>query len=333
MPDGQEVTQPSVEEMADNIAKGILSGNRVPDKSDFESDDKSEVETEASADPETEAEVEEETEATKPEEEEAPQPRTYKVKYKAEDGSDVEAEVEDTELIKGYMLDKSYRQKTAQLAREREALQNQIREAVDPKLRELDEKLGMAEAVLYDSLAPEMNNTDWAKLSEEDPAEWARRKQKVESLQMRLQKVQGERQKITQDAQKQHQEAISRQVANARDTLQTEIPGWGDELYGRILKAGVENFGFKPDEVNAITDPRAIRALHDAMQYRALKAKPTLDKRVAPAPSKVIKPGGGEAPDPRTEKRKAAMTRLQKSGNTRDAFDVAKMLLENEGIK
>jgi len=329
MAQGQAVEQPSVEEMADRFATAAL---REEEGLPPEEEKKPEVEAETEAEPETEAEEETETEAVEAEAEEESQPDRWKFTVKGEDGSDVEVEADVEELKKGYMLEKSYRQKTAQLAREREAAQAKVQEQIAPKMRELEEQLGMAEAVLHNVLAPEMNNTDWAKLADEDPAEWARRKQKVDGVRDELNKVQAARQKLAQESQQQHQAAIQKQVAEARDILQTEIPGWSDEVYGRILRAGVEQFGFRPDEVNAMTDARAIKVLHDAMQYRALKAKPIGDKKVFAKP-KVVRPGAGEKADPKATKRQSDMARLKKSGNPNHALPLLEAMLEAEGVE
>ena len=78
------------------------------------------------AKPETEAPEEK---AEEPVEEEAPKLK-FKVKYKGEDDTDVEAELEPDELVKGYMQQKDYSRKTAQLAREREQIEAKIKAAV-----------------------------------------------------------------------------------------------------------------------------------------------------------------------------------------------------------
>src|SRR5678815_120873 len=89
------------------------------------------------AKPETEATEEK---AEEPVEEEAPKLK-FKVKYKGEDDTDVEAELEPDELVKGYMQQKDYSRKTAQLAREREQIEAKIKAAVEPKVSEFEKQL------------------------------------------------------------------------------------------------------------------------------------------------------------------------------------------------
>jgi hypothetical protein len=333
---GQPFPEPSVEELAASAAKGLLEAEEGVQ---FEQprDEKGKFAPKAKEAPAEEAPAEDAAAEEAPAEEQEEQTeeaiqaeiRKHKLTVKAEDGSDLEVEVDDEELKKGYMLEKSYRQKTAQLAREREAIQSKLKEAIEPKLKEYDEKLQIAEQAIWHSLAPEIKNIDWNKLAQENPAEWAMKYQQVQNINAQLTHIQAERKRIAEEQANERQAAVKKQAEEAVEILKTEIPGWSNDLYGKILKFGTE-VGFKAEEVNAITDHRAIKVLHDAMQYRALKAKPLVEKRAAPQAPKVVKPGAGEKPDAVADKWKQGMARLQKSGHTRDAVEVAKLLLAQE---
>ena len=326
--EGQAVQQPqTLEDAAANVAEGILRQSGLLPQEEIQ-EPESEEEAEVEAQPEVEAEEEAEPEASETETEEESQPELFKLTVKSEDGSDVEVEEDLDGLKKGYMLEKSYRQKTAQLAREREALQSKIQEAIGPKMKELDEKLALNEAILVNALAPEMNTTDWAKLAEDDPAEWARRKAKVDGVQQQLQKVQHQRQELMRSQQEEQQRALQKAVREARETLETDLPGWSDETYGRVLKSAMDNYGFRQEEVAQIFDARAIKVLHDAMQYQSLKAKPVVDKRVPPKVPKVMKPGAGTKPDPKAEQRKAQIAKFRKSGKIQDAVPLAESIVD-----
>jgi hypothetical protein len=250
---------------------------------------------------------------------------------KAEDGADVDLEVDDEELKKGYMLEKSYRHKTAQLARERESVQAKIKEATEAKLKEYDDKLQMAEQAIWHTLAPEMQSTDWNQLAKENPAEWAQRYQHVQNVNAKLAHIQSERKKIAEAQQNEQRTNLKKQAEEAVEVLKTEIPGWNNDLYGKILKAATDQ-GFKSEEVNTITDSRAIKVLWKAMQYDALqKAKPSVEKRVSPQAPKVVKPGAGEKTDAGADKWKQGMDGLKKSGGKwQQGTALAMQLLERE---
>jgi hypothetical protein len=95
-------------------------------------------------------------------------------------------------------------------------------------------------------------------------------------------------------------------------------------------------YGFKAEEVQSITDPRAIKVLDDARQWREFKAaKPaTQEKKVTTVP-KVVKPGTAEKPDPKATEWKGTMDRLQKSGgkDVGAAAALMKGLLQRDGVK
>lgn len=332
---GQPAAEPNVEAMAATLARGMLEseGTIPPEKP---RDDKGKFTAKQPEQPEqpVEAEAQPEAEATAeaPAEEEPAQPeiRKHKLTVKAEDGADLEVEVDDEELKKGYMLEKAFRMKTAQLAREKEAVQAKIKEAIEPKLKEYDEKLQIAEQVIWHSLGPELKAIDWNKLAAENPAEWAQKYQQVQNINAQLAHIQSERQRIASERDKETQAQLRKQAEEAVEILKSEIPGWNNDLYGQILKTGVEKYGFKPEEVNAITDHRAIKVLKDAMEYQRLKAKPVVEKRAVPQAPKVVKPGAGEKPDAGAEDWNKGMAKLKQSGRTEDAVGLAKLLLARE---
>lgn len=234
--------------------------------------------------------------------------RRLKLKYNGE-----EREVEEPEAIELAQKGYDYTQKTMALAKERDEWRAKSKQEHEAKLKEYDDKLALTERAITEITLPELKNVDWNKLASENPQEWALKLQHAHQVTAKLAEIQAERQKIGQQRQVEVQEQLQKQVKEAQDILQKDIPGWNNDLYGKILKTGVEA-GFKEDEVNAITDPRAIKVLWKAMQFDALqKAKPLVDKKVEKAP-KVAKPGAGEKPDQNAEQWKKGMAQLQKSG-------------------
>lgn len=293
----------------------------------LESEEKTEK-TEAPADeakPQEEA-PEVKAEETKPEEksEEAKaEVRRLKLKYNGE-----EREIEEPEAIELAQKGYDYTQKTMALAKERDEWRLKSKQEHDAKLREYDDKLAVTERALTEITLPELKNVDWNKLASENPQEWAVRLQHAHQVTAKLAEIQAERQKIGQQRQTEMHEQIQKQAKEALEILQKDIPGWSNDLYGSILKSGVDA-GFKQEEVNAITDPRAIKVLWKAKMYDDLqKAKPIVEKKVEKAP-KVAKPGAGEKPDPNAEAWKQGMAKLQKSGGTdmRTATELAKRFI------
>jgi hypothetical protein len=319
--EGQAQEQPSIMDRFQAVADQTLidTGDLVPEKQEEPEQPEPEV-TEQKAEPEA-----------KTEEPAQPEPQKFKLKVKAEDGSDVEVEEDVEGLKKGYMLEKAFRQKTAQLARERESVEKKVKEATDAKLKELSEKLQFAEQAIWHTLAPELQSIDWNKLAAEDPATWAQKYQHVQNVNAKLAQVQAERKRIEDARANEQRGNLQKQIQEAVEELQRDIPNWGQEIYSNILKTG-KDYGYKPDELNAIVDPRAIKVLHDAMQYRALKAKPIVDRKVTPETPKVVKPGVTEKTDPKADKWEDTRKKLKKTGSRDDAVSAISAMLEREGV-
>lgn len=326
MEPSQAETQLSVEEQAASVAKGILEAEEGPQEQPR--DEKGKF---TKAQPETEAATEDgpaPTEEAQPEEQTEPQPeepRKLRLKYKGEEKEFLEPEV--IELAqKGY----DYTQKSQALAKEREELQQKVKQEVEAKAKQFETQLETLRLAALKLADQEAMTADLNKLALEDPARAQQLFFKRVEINQALQAVAAEQQRLAQQRQEEMRAAQQKQAREAVEILQQDIPGWSNDLYGKILKAGVEQFGFKNEEVAAITDPRAIKVLHDAMQYRALKAKPVVEKR-APAPvPKVAKPGTAEKPDAGANKWNEGMAKLKKSGRTEDAVELAKMLLAQE---
>ena len=108
----------------------------------------------------------------------------------------------------------------------------------------------------------------------------------------------------------------------ARQTLEKDIPGWSDDLYKTLMTAGTE-YGFKAEEIGSWLDPRSIKVLHDAYQFRQSKAKltpPPASKKVA-VPPKALRPGTVNTA-PAKQANADAMKRLNGSGRIADAAAV-----------
>lgn len=164
-------------------------------------------------------------------------------------------------------------------------------------------------------------------LARTDPAGAQQEFLRAISINQTVAQIEAEQAKIHNQRQAEAQESVQKQAREAVERLQERIPGWNQDLYGKILKGAVDSYGFKQQEVNNITDHRAIEVLNDALKYREyLSAKPkTVDKRVAAVP-KVTKPGASEKSAP-IDKVKAGMDRLSKSGSRDDAISVVEEMI------
>jgi hypothetical protein len=84
---------------------------------------------------------------------------------------------------------------------------------------------------------------------------------------------------------------LREQARESLKVLSAAIPDWSDDLYGKIRTYAVSQ-GMDVDSVNEIVDPGAIQMIHKAMRFdEAQKKSPSVKKKIAKAPSKVVKKG------------------------------------------
>ncbi len=269
----------------------------------------------AAADADADPSPGDEAEATDPEqqsEDNGPEP-TVRVKVRGE-----WREVPLSEAAAGYSRTEDYKAKTAELAEHRRAVE-QAAQALHTRAQQLDALLSMAP---LDPVLAEGAQTDWAQLAQEDPAGYVARKEAYAQRLQAFQRIAAERQRM---AQEQHHQAIARGDAELRQHL----PDWSDDakrtdLQRRMSSLATQTYGFAPQEVAGLADPRMVRVLHDAMAWREHQAqRQAADaKRVAPAPNRVIRPGAaaerGAVP---SERARALATRARQTGRVDDAVD------------
>jgi hypothetical protein len=153
---------------------------------------------------------------------------------------------------------------------------------------------------------------DWDKLAVEDPAQFVQMSNRATKMQQTIQAIQAERQKLVQQEQEYRKTVLA---PKANEELKRDLPNWDLNLYQNLLKTAVEDYRFKPEEVNEVVDPRMMKVLHDAYQYRKIKSEKTIaDKKVIEKP-KTLKPGAREAPKANQD----AFKRLRQSGRIDDA--------------
>jgi hypothetical protein len=323
---GQPSPEPTVEEMAANVAKGILNAEEgVPETPRDEKGKftKAQPETEAVAEqPEVPEEQPEEVVETPQEE-----ARRLKIKYKGEEKEFLEPEV--IELAqKGF----DYTQKSQALAREKEEMAAKVKQEVAEKHRQYEAQLDVYRQAVLKMADPEVISADLGKMAQEDPARAFQISLRRQELGQTLQAISTEQHRLAAQRQEEARAEMQQRARSAVEILQQEIPGWSNTVYGDLMKYGVEQ-GFKKEEISAITDPSAFKVLWKAKQYDDLKAKPIVDKRAAAPVPKVAKPGTAEKPDASADSWNKGMAKLKQTGRSEDAVALAKMMLAREAKK
>jgi hypothetical protein len=314
--------------MSDNAqAVGSISVNQAAQSFATMLDSQEGVDTGAEAQPEEEQseseseEVEtgetqdEPVEATEEEaEEEAPRDEKFIVKV---DGKEIEVPKE--ELIRGYQREADYTRKTQKLAEERKFVESEFQQ-VRAERETYAQILGQLQQKLQEF---EPQEPDWNRLEVEDPTEYARQWTSHQRRQQQKYAVQAEQMRLNQLREAEMQKQINTVLAQETAILKEKIPEWSSpekaKAEGKALLEYGQQLGFSEQELNGITDSRALLALHKAWKYDQMMSKrPEFQAKIKKAP-KMATPGSAGSVGSKSGELNNAKKRLAQSGSVRDA--------------
>jgi hypothetical protein len=198
----------------------------------------------------------------------------------AADADTAEIEVEGKKykvpaaLKDGYLRTADYTQKTQALAAERKALETR-----DAAARQhIQEYAGL---INLDSQIKAYDDVDWAAFEQADPQGATTEWRKLSLLkEQRANAADSFRQK-EHDRTLEMQRTRATRIEEAQAVLKKDIPGWSPELAQKVLDFAANTFGFKPEEIASVTDPRVVKVLHSAMtNAQQVKEVKKVEKKV-----------------------------------------------------
>jgi hypothetical protein len=199
------------------------------------------------------------------------------------------------ELKEALLRQSDYTKKTQEVAEQRRTAETLMQQA--KQAAELQQAMQKPLAKVYglDEQIAQYEKVDWNALMAQDATEAQKHfmafQQLKDQRQKALTEVQGLYSQQMQAAQKAHQARLE----EGHKALARDIKGWNPDL-GRKLGSFVqESYGFTTEEAASIYDPRTVKMMHDAYQWRQLQSsKPAIEKK-APVTGKTLKPQAGEA--------------------------------------
>jgi hypothetical protein len=295
--------------------------------------DEEEEQTPLEADAEATEEVESEEATDEPSEEleeeeqseEDEVPAILKLKV---NGEDVEKPLAEVVALAQQGLD--YTQKTQQVAEQRKELeayaqQIQMQEQAFQEQMQLNNVLieDVAKITSLDQQLNQYANVNWSQLSDNDFVE-------AQKLFFTYNQLQQERSQLVSQFEAKKQQVVQKQtqlmsekIAKGKEILAKEIPNWSPETNQALLSTG-KDYGFSDAELNSIVDPRHVKVLHDAMQWRKLQQNSTVKKKVSSA-KPVVKPGSKDTKAEANSNHRQLREQLRKTGKS----DAAHKLIEN----
>lgn len=273
-------------------------------------------------------ELDEDEDPDQEEDEESDEPTEEELEeltYKGETKRLTKAELKEL-AEKGF----DYTQKTQTLAEERRAVE-QHRAEIEAARNQFAEHLALQEQMqddfalvrAIDLQIQQFANVDFDQLEPEKKFELKDRLRDLKEARAELTgRVESAQRAILADRQRE----TAKLIQQGREQLKRDIPDFSAETVKQIYESA-QSLGFTPEEIGAIVDPRAIKALHKAMLYDRLQAtKADTTKRVSKAPP-VVRPGAA-APRKGEERAKSVAKMRQSGGRVEDAASILVGLLK-----
>jgi predicted RNase H-like nuclease (RuvC/YqgF family) len=196
------------------------------------------------------------------------------------------------------MMQADYTRKTQEVAELRKTVEAQRAQGA-----QLDGELiqSQAKIVAIDERLAEfgrLTEQDWANLEAQDPVQAQTLWRQFSQLKDTRQQAVGELQHKAQQRHLEQQRMSAKQIEEGQAVLARDIKDWSPEKAGKLSDFAVREFGFSPQEIGGIIDPRMVKVLNRLFeadqvlkkQTATIKAVKAQDVRPTP------KVGGASAP-------------------------------------
>jgi hypothetical protein len=180
----------------------------------------------------------------------------------------------------------------------------------------------VAKITTLDQQLSQYSNVNWQELSDNDFVEAQKHFFTYNQLQQERSQLVSQFEAKKQQIAAQQSQLMADRVAKGKEVLAKEIPGWSQETTQQLVSVG-KDYGFSDAELNSIVDPRHVKVLHDAMQWRKLQQNSSVKKKVSSA-KPVVRPGAKDTKAEATSNVRNLREQLRKTGKS----DAAQKLIE-----
>jgi hypothetical protein len=231
-------------------------------------------------------------------------------------------------LKEAFLRQQDYTKKTQEVAEVRKSYEAALQQATQAvelqksqypllgKLHSLDDQIAQYEKV------------DWNTLTAQDTT-------RAQQLFIAFQQAKDARGKTLSELQamQAQQSEASKQALNARleegrKTLEREIKGWGAELGQKLSAFGQKTYGFSAEQVANVTDPKAVKLLHDAYQWHnAQEQAKKLPEKKAQVPTQTLKPTAADTRTPEHQSYMDDRKALKSAKTNKDRTNAAERMI------
>lgn len=192
--------------------------------------------------------------------------------------ADPEPEEEFTEYVKDgktykvpaalqseLMAHADYTRKTQEVAELRKSVQATLEQVQQVTQAELQ---SAAAIHALDAQIADFKTIDWDTWEQTDPLAAQRAWRQYQQVQTDRTDAITKYQQANQERALVQQRETAKLIEQGQRELAAKIPGWGQEKAIALQTHATSTYGFRPEELNGIIDPRMIQVLHDAYQFR-----------------------------------------------------------------
>ena len=244
-------------------------------------------------------------------------------------GEEVEKPLDEVVALAQQGLD--YTQKTQQVAEQKKELEAYA-ESIKAQEQAFQQQMQLNNVLIEDvakitALDQQLNqyaNVNWQQLSDSDFVEAQKLFFTYNQLQQERSTLVSQFEAKKQQVAQSQAQLMAEKIAKGKEVLAKEIPNWSPETNQALLSTG-KDYGFSDAELNSIVDPRHVKVLHDAMQWRKLQQKDSIVKKKVSSAKPVVKPGAKDSKAEANSNHRQLRDSLRKTGKS----EAAQKLIEN----
>lgn len=219
-----------------------------------------------------------------------------------DDSEEIEYEGEKYKVPKNlkeaFLRHQDYTRKTQEVAEQRRAFEQQQAQEKEHIQRQRQHIQDYAQIHALDMQIKQFEGVDWQKMIEADPVEAMKLDRQYRTLAEMRQGIATRIQQVEAQEAFSQQQHVAKLIEEGREVLKREIPNWSEQTQKAVSEYAI-SFGFKPEEVAQVIDPRHVKVLHKAMLYdQMMKKAATTPKAEVKPVSKVSASRDGSSKDP-----------------------------------
>lgn len=250
-------------------------------------------------------------------------------------GSEGEATLD--QLVRSYQTQEAASQVLEQAKAQREAVRQQVQQTENASKAQMAVLGGLVQQI-ESQLQADESAINWQQLRQQDPAEYAARRDEMRERRASLDQVKQQALSQYQQAMLKSQEAEQQQrqehLRVEQAALLEKLPAWRDAEVARAEQTQLVDYligrGFTQDEAMGASDHRLILLARDAMLYLQGRTKTDAAAKKVQKVPKVLRPGAPKSPEQRSKQQQGQLRRqVRRATSTQQALGSALELMKS----